>query len=65
MLGFVSNRVAVVSTYLWERWRSGVEEHQGAVGEESLFILDGVGGFQFAPILIRRTLRNIGVSMHT
>jgi len=65
MLGFLSNRVSVVSTYLWELARNGADQHKGDVGDEALFILDGVGGFQFAPILIRRTFQRLGVPMHT
>ncbi|MCH7807958.1 MAG: hypothetical protein IIB60_01930 [Planctomycetes bacterium] len=64
-MGFISNRIAVVSTSLWERIRYGLPEVNGTVADEVLFVLDGVGGFQFAPLLIRRALRLEGSTLPT
>ena len=56
-MGFLATRVAVVSTCLAERIRYGTPELVGSVDDEVLFILDGVGGFQFGPLMVRRALR--------
>ena len=56
-MGFLTTRVRTISTYLAERLRYGTPEVVGPVDHEVAFILDGVGGFQFAPLLIRRALR--------
>lgn len=58
-MGFLDVRVRALSAYLAERWRHGTAEQAGTIADEVLFVLDGVGGFQFAPLLIRRTLREI------
>ena len=56
-MGFLATRVAVVSTCLAERIRYGTPELVGPVDDEVLFILDGVGGFQLGPLMVRRALR--------
>jgi len=58
MLGFFTNRVNVIAQHLVERVRHGTVELVGKVDREVLFILDGVGGFQIAPLIIRRVFRN-------
>jgi hypothetical protein len=40
-----------------ERVRHGAPELVGTIGDEVLFILDGVGGFQWGPLMVRRALR--------
>ncbi len=45
--------------------RSGLPIRQGCLDQEFLVIVDGVGGFQFAPILIRRMLRLADATMGT
>jgi hypothetical protein len=64
-MGFLWTRIRAISTYLAERRRFGLPEIVGPVGVEVLFVLDGVGGFQFTPLLVRRALRDIGCSMCT
>jgi len=64
-MGFLTTRIRAVSTYFAERARYGVPEFVGPLDEEVAFILDGVGRFQFAPLLIRRALREEGVPMGT
>lgn len=51
--------MTTVRAYLAERWAHGVPETYGTIHDEVLFVLDGVGGFQFAPLLIRRALREL------
>lgn len=56
-MGFFLNRVTAVSAYLAELARFGVREAVGSLDDEVVFILDGVGGFQFAPLLVRRAFQ--------
>lgn len=64
-MGFLTTRIRAVSTYFAERARYGIPEYVGPLDEEVAFVLDGVGRFQFAPLLIRRALREEGVPMGT
>ncbi len=64
-MGFLTTRISVVSTYLVERVRNGVPQCVGSPDREVLVMLDGVGGFQFAPLLVRRALREEGSSLAT
>ena len=57
-MGIFFNRVTAVSTYLTELTRFGLRESVGPLDTEVVFVLDGVGGFQFAPLLVRRALRH-------
>ncbi len=54
---FLTSRITIVSQYLTERVRYGTPELVGTIGDEVLFVLDGVGRFQFAPLMVRRVLR--------
>jgi hypothetical protein len=56
-MGIIFNRVTAVSTYLMELARFGLRESVGPLDQEVVFVLDGVGGFQFAPLLVRRALQ--------
>ena len=56
-MGFLAVRISAVSTYLVERARHGVPEVSGPLGEQLLMVIDGVGGFQYAPVIVRRALR--------
>ncbi len=64
-MGFLTCRIAAVSQYFAERIRYGTPEFIGSSDREVVFILDGVGRFQFAPILIRRMLRAAGSDIGT
>lgn len=64
-MGIIWNRVTAISAYLGERGRNGVPETMGNLDDEVVFILDGVGGAQFGPVLIRRALREEGHSLGT
>ena len=54
---FFFTRVTAVSRYLLELARFNVPESVGPLDQEVVFIIDGVGGFQFVPLLLRRALR--------
>lgn len=65
MMGVLSNRFDVLSKYLIELLRFGLPEQQGEISDEVLIILDGVGRFQAAPLMVRRMLRNQGIPLPT
>ena len=54
---FLFTRVTAISRYLLELARFHVPESVGPLDKEVVFIVDGVGGFQFVPVLLRRVLR--------
>lgn len=64
-MGILGNRVAVVGTYLIERIRHGALEVTAPIHRDVLFVLDGVGGFQFGPLLVRRVIRQEGYALTT
>ncbi len=64
-MGFIFDRISVVSHCLVERVRRGMPEAVGPIDKEVLFIVDGVGGFQWAPLLIRRVWREQEVPIGT
>lgn len=64
-MGFLTTRLQAMSLYLWDRFRFGIPEYDGPLAEDVLFVLDGVGGFQFVPLFVRRALRDVGASMGT
>lgn len=55
-MGAIANRVSVVARCITHRLCHGLPECDGPLDREVLFILDGVGGFQFAPVMVRRAL---------
>ncbi len=56
-MGFLIDRLNVIGTYFAELVRYGLPESAGATDREVVFVLDGVGGFQFVPLLIRKAFR--------
>jgi pimeloyl-ACP methyl ester carboxylesterase len=64
-MGFLTTRITAVAGYLSERISFGIPEQAGTPDREVLFVVDGVGGFQFAPALVRRALRQAGSSLCT
>lgn len=75
-MGFLGNRIRVVGTYLHELWHHGMAPPVPLPAEPTasdslanegdvIFVLDGVGGFQFAPLLVRRALREVGEPIPT
>lgn len=53
-MGAIANRLSVVARCVTHRLCHGLPECEGPLDREVLFILDGVGGFQFAPVMVRR-----------
>jgi pimeloyl-ACP methyl ester carboxylesterase len=64
-MGFLLDRIAVIATYVAELVPHGIPVSVGPVEHEVVFILDGVGGFQFVPLMVRRALRENGVAIGT
>lgn len=56
-MGFLVTRAKLIAVYTAELLRHGLPEAVGPVDREAIWILDGVGGFQFMPLLIRRVIR--------
>lgn len=61
----LTERAAFIATYFAERFRQGLPEVVGATDREVVFIVDGVGGFQAAPLMVRRALREEGYDLGT
>ncbi|MGB2987814.1 MAG: hypothetical protein WBE26_18250 [Phycisphaerae bacterium] len=55
----------MLRTCIAERVRQGLPEVVGPLDREVLFILDGVGGFQAAPLMVRRALQEAGSELGT
>ena len=49
---FLRSRCHLIATCVAERLRHGAPEIAGPVDREVVFILDGVGGFQAAPLMV-------------
>jgi pimeloyl-ACP methyl ester carboxylesterase len=61
----VVNSLNMLATCISERAHHGLSEVVGPVDREALFILDGVGAFQAAPLMVRKALRDAGSDMGT
>lgn len=64
-MGFLTTRLSLVKTYAVERARYGLPESAGPTSQEVIFVLDGVGGFQFVPLVVRKAFRMDGVNIGT
>lgn len=64
-MGFLISRVKLLAAFADEYARHGLPEVSGKVDREVLFVVDGVGGFQAAPLMIRRALRLEGSELGT
>lgn len=51
------DRIRVITTVFGDRLRRGLPLVEGPLDGDVIFILDGVGGFNFAPVMIRRAIR--------
>ncbi len=65
MLDPLTARVRVISAYLANLLLHGAPKVSGDDRSDLLWILDGVGGFQIGPVLVRRALRAAGSTMAT
>jgi|CXWL01.1.fsa_nt_gi hypothetical protein len=57
-MSVIFDRVSVVRAYLQEMVRHGLPEYVRCGDREIIMLLDGVGGFQFVPLLVRKVLRD-------
>lgn len=64
-MGPIITRAQLLRSYVAELWGHGLPEITGDVTREALFIVDGVGGFQAAPLMIRRALRHTDSTLGT
>ncbi len=64
-MGPIITRTQLLRSYVAELWGHGLPEITGDITREALFIVDGVGGFQAAPLMIRRALRHAGSTLGT
>lgn len=64
-MGVLLTRVRLISLCASERARYGLPETLGPMDADVLFILDGVGGFQFSPLVARRIIREQGAAIGT
>ncbi len=64
-MGFLTVRTKAISTYAIELVKYGCKEQEGSFEDDVIFLLDGVGGFQFAPIIIRKSLRSMNSDIGT
>lgn len=64
-MGFFTDRANVITTYFAERFRYGLAKSVGPLDREVLFVVDGVGRFHAAPLVIRRALREEGIELGT
>lgn len=64
-MGPIITRAQLLRSYVAELWGHGLPEMTGDVTHEALFIVDGVGGIQAAPLMIRRALRHLGSPLGT
>ncbi len=64
-MGFLTTRIRAIALYLSDRVRYGLPEFEGCLDEDIVFVLDGVGGFQFVPLFVRRALREANCSIGT
>ncbi len=64
-MGMLTHRAAFIAAYFAERSRQGLPEVVGPTDREVVFIVDGVGGFQAAPLMVRRALIDGGHNLGT
>ncbi len=57
-MGALLDLVSVVRAYLHEMFHHGLPEFVQRGDREVIMLLDGVGGFQFIPLLVRKVLRD-------
>jgi len=64
-MGVFLDRAVVVQAYLSDSMRFGFSETTGRLDGDVLFLLDGVGGLQAGPLMVRRALRERDVGVGT
>lgn len=64
-MGFILNRAYAICDYSAELMRHGAREVVGDTDHEVIFALDGIGGMQIAPLMMRRALRQANAPIGT
>lgn len=64
-MGFLMNRWAILSRFVAERVSGPMAVESDPDAKETLFMLDGVGGWLFGPAMFRYALRTAGMPVHT
>lgn len=64
-MGLIISRVTLIARALEERWRHGLPHSVGPFDRDVVFVLDGVGRFQFGPLQVRRALRELDTPIGT
>lgn len=64
-MGLIISRVTLIARALEERWRHGLPHSVGPFDRDVVFVLDGVGRFQFGPLQVRRALRELDAPIGT
>jgi len=64
-MGALTDRIRVITVAYADRLRRGLPIVEGPLDRDVIFILDGVGGFQFTPVMIRRAIRSEGAPIGT
>ncbi|MCH6588536.1 MAG: prepilin peptidase [Proteobacteria bacterium] len=59
-MGVIIHRQRAIRTYLSQRLAHGLPEREGPLDDEVVFLLGGIGGTQFGPVMWRRALRELG-----
>lgn len=65
MMDGLTSRLRAIASYVAERMTAGLPIATGDIGDDVLVVVDGVGGFQFAVLAVRRALRMCGSSLAT
>lgn len=64
-MGVLLDRVSVLRAYLHELLAHGLPEYVRLGDDDIVMMLDGVGGFQFVPLLVRKVVRERGLPITT
>ena len=64
-MGVLIDRVSVVRAYLQEMVQHGLPPYVDRGGQDIVMLLDGVGGFQFIPLLVRKVVREKNLPIST
>lgn len=64
-MNFISERIYLITRSLGELIRHGLPEFSGPLDKEVLFVVDGVGGFQFGVAAVRIVFREDNIPMGT
>lgn len=64
-MSYIADRISLLTHGIAERWQYGLKETSGETDKEVLFIVDGVGGFQFGLSSARKVFRDEHIPIGT